>query len=145
MMRSVGMRPHRVRLLDVSADYRGMTTPTAISQPKTPQRAAQIWPLLAWCALHRQTITYEEVGALIGVPPVGLGGFLDAIDAYCVGKGLPRLAALVVSKKTNVPSLGFHSPEDGTLGELHARAFTWNWLEAESPTPEAFASLAKAA
>lgn len=122
-----------------------MNKPVTSNQPKTPQRAAQIWPLLAWCALHRQTITYEELGGLIGVPPVGLSGFLDAIDAYCLHADLPRLAALVVSKQGNVPGSGFPYTDGVALGELHARAFAWNWLASPSPTPEVFAAVGKGA
>ena len=31
------------------------------------ERAAQIWPLLCFCASHRQTVTYEVLARLTGM------------------------------------------------------------------------------
>ena len=40
-------------------------------------RATQIWPVLAWAATNRQTLTYGILGKLIGFPARGMGTLLD--------------------------------------------------------------------
>jgi hypothetical protein len=57
------------------------------------ERASQIWPVLAWAARLRQTITYPQLGQLIGVPRHGLGQLLEPIQAHCLAHGLPPLTA----------------------------------------------------
>jgi hypothetical protein len=71
------------------------------------ERAAQIWPLLALSAAKRQTLTYEEVGRLIGVPRQGLGQLLEPIQSVCILRDLPPLTVLVVSDVDGTPGPGF--------------------------------------
>lgn len=97
------------------------------------QRAAQIWPLLAWAATNRQVLTYGTVGDLIGVPTSGLGHLLEPIQSYCLIKKLPPLTVIVVSKETGLPGSGFVAADFATgVQRVHAH----NWLEEQSPTPE---------
>jgi len=107
-------------------------------------RAVQIWPLLAWAATNRQTLTYGIVGKLIGVPARGLGHLLEPIQAYCIEHRLPPLTALVVSSDTGMPGTGFTAAEE--VPKALQVVFSFNWLEAGgTPSVEAFeASVAKA-
>ena len=43
---------------------------------KNPERATQVWSVLALAATNRQLLTYEQVGSLTGIAQVGLGEFL---------------------------------------------------------------------
>jgi hypothetical protein len=102
----------------------------------TNERAAQIWAVLAWAATHRQTITYSDLGRLIGVPPFALGPRLDPIQDYCLAKGLPGLTSIVVTEQTGRPSHGFTAAEDAQAEQ--AKVFRYNWLERGTPQPSEF-------
>jgi len=95
------------------------------------ERAAQIWPLLAYAAGNRQTITYGVLGRLIGVPAPGLGQLLDPIQTYCLAQGLPPLTSLVVSEDTGLPGSGFVAAED--VPRAQAAVFRHDWLGVTPP------------
>ena len=76
------------------------------------ERAAQIWPLLSYAATHRQTLTYDILGKLIGVPRFGLGKQLEPIQSYCLIHNLPPLTVLVVNQSGR-PSEGFIASHNG--------------------------------
>jgi hypothetical protein len=101
------------------------------------ERAAQIWPLLAWAAKNRQILTYEIVGSLIGVPHFGLSSNLDPIQSLCLRRNIPALTVLVV-KNDGRPGGGFTAAED-VLAEQQ-RVFRHDWLQEPSPSPDDFAS-----
>ena len=67
------------------------------------ERASQIWTVLAWAASHRQSLTYSQVGKLIGVPTAGLGQLLEPIQSYCLENNLPPLTVLVVQQESGMP------------------------------------------
>lgn len=100
------------------------------------QRAAQLWPLLAWVASQKQTITYGSISALIGVPSGGLGHLLEPIQSYCLLRNIPPLTVVVVSKETGLPGGGFVGDQFQRGLE---RTYGHDWLEERSPTPEQFA------
>src|SRR3982751_2462912 len=62
------------------------------------QRAAQLWPLLAYAAMRHQLLTYGEVGKLIGVAARGLGRLLEPLQSYCLLQKFPPLTAIVVRR-----------------------------------------------
>jgi len=97
------------------------------------ERAAQIWPLLAFAATNRQIITYELVGNLIGVPHFGLAQLLEPIQSYCLVHRLPALTSLVVNNG-GLPGLGFIAAEN--VPSEQRRVFRHNWLEHGAPTAE---------
>jgi hypothetical protein len=103
---------------------------------RSNERAAQIWPVLVFAALNRQTLTYETLGKLIGVPKQGLGPRLEPIQAYCQEHGLPALTSIVVGKGTGVPGEGSLAAQNPPPEQ--ARVFSYPWLEHEAPTPESF-------
>jgi hypothetical protein len=99
-------------------------------------RAAQIWPLLALCAGHELTLTYDHVGKLIGVPGRFLGQLLEPIQSYCLLHHLPALTSLVVSTADGLPSSGFVAASD--VPAEQARVFGHDWLATYVPTSEEF-------
>ena len=100
---------------------------------QTHERAAQIWPVLAFAAHNRQILTYDILGKLIGVPPYGLGKLLEPIQSYCLVHNLPALTALVVNN-SGMPGIGFIAAEN-VPAEQH-RVFSHNWLDEATPTPD---------
>jgi hypothetical protein len=98
------------------------------------QRAAQIWPILALCAAQRQTLTYDTLGRLIGVPRQGLGQLLEPVQSYCIISGLPPLSSLVVGDKTGTPGEGFIAAAHVPVAQ--AQVFNFEWLD-EPPPDEA--------
>lgn len=98
------------------------------------ERAAQIWPLLAHCATHRQTLSYELLAQLIGVPRPGLGQLLEPIQSHCIILNIPLLTSLVVGKITGLPGEGFIGAAD--VPEAQARVYRFDWLAHPTPSPE---------
>ena len=70
---------------------------------RIPERALQIWSVLALAAKNRQVLTYDILAKLIGVPRPGLGQLLEPIQSYCMLNKLPPLTILVVSEETGMP------------------------------------------
>lgn len=104
------------------------------------ERAAQIWPLLVHSALHRQSVTYDLLGKLIGVPRQGLGQLLEPIQSLCILKSFPALTSLVIGQGTGVPGEGFIGAAD--VPAEQARVFSWSWLETAPPNADALESAA---
>ena len=102
------------------------------------ERASQIWAVLAWAAKHRQTVTYPQLGKLIGVPQMGLGQLLEPIQSHCMAKGLPPLTALVVQQDSGLPGTGFIGERAEDLGRAQAAVFKEDWLKVGNPGPEGF-------
>lgn len=105
---------------------------------KHPTRALQVWLILIGQAHHRQTITYEDLGDLIGVPQFGLGPILEYIKRFCEQNQLPMLTVTVVRKDTRKPSHGFGESD---VEEQSKAVFEYNWFNIVPPTPEQFAAL----
>jgi hypothetical protein len=100
------------------------------------ERACQIWSVLAWAARNRQTISYGDLGQLIGVPTAGLGQLLGPIQSHCELMGLPPLTALVVQRGTGLPGSGFTGASASDLGRAQAEVFAKDWLKEGNPQPE---------
>ena len=96
------------------------------------ERAAQVWPLLCFCASHRQTLTYEVLARLTGMAQQGLGQVLEPIQSFCLLNKLPALSSLVVGAKTGTPGKGFIAAENVPLEQ--AAVFEWPWLDRSPPT-----------
>ncbi len=88
--------------------------------------------------MHRQTITYQQLGQLIKMPPAALGSMLDPIQAYCVAQQLPPLTVLVVQKDTGLPGLGFTAGQAEQVASDQARVFSTDWLAHGNPLAEGF-------
>jgi hypothetical protein len=98
------------------------------------ERAAQIWPVLTLCASRRQTLTYDLLGRLIGVPRQGLGQLLEPIQSYCILHNLEPLSSLVVSDNTGLPGEGFIGASDVLAAQ--ANVFNYDWLGIQAPVPD---------
>jgi len=100
------------------------------------ERASQIWAVLAWAAKSRQSLTYGQLGKLIGVPTAGLGPLLEPIQSYCITKGLPPLTVLVVQQESGLPGSGFTGATASQFPRAQAEVFAKDWLEHGNPQPE---------
>ncbi|MFN7123080.1 MAG: hypothetical protein ACK4NM_13720 [Hydrogenophaga sp.] len=103
---------------------------------KLPERAAQIWTVLAWAAKHRQNMTYSQLTQLTGAFTGGLGALLEPIQSYCLTKDLPPLTVLVVKQETGLPGSGFTGASAHDLGAAQAKVFNFDWLSHGNPGPE---------
>jgi hypothetical protein len=101
---------------------------------RVPERAAQIWSLLAWAAHCRQVLTYDIVSKLIGVPRVALGPLLEPIQSYCLVNQLPPLSILVVRGDSGLPGTGFVAAQD--IPRTQLEVFSYDWLGHGAPSPE---------
>ena len=99
------------------------------------ERAAQIWPLLTFCASMRRLMTYGELAKLIGASPRSIGAYLDPIHHYCLQRRLPPLTSLVVKNDTGAPGVGFQLAAD--VPRAQARTFAFDWTTCELPEPSA--------
>jgi hypothetical protein len=102
------------------------------------QRAAQLWPLLAWAAINRQTLTYQIVGQLTGLPHYSLGDFLEPIQSYCILNELPPLTAIVVSSVNGHPGNGNIEAANALVALV--KIYSHDWTSTRAPTPEIFES-----
>lgn len=97
-----------------------------------PQRALQLWSLLAFAAMKGTVLTYEEVSHLTGLPNTS-GHALGHLYYYCVKHDLPLLSALVVKKGTGKPHP--HAPYDSMdIPAEHRRCFAHDWLNTPVPS-----------
>src|SRR5687767_1225486 len=99
-----------------------------------PERAAQIWSVLALAATNRQVLTYVLLGKLIGVPARGLGQLLEPVQSYCLVHNLPPLTILVVSEESGLPSTGFTATDQLPRNQL--TVFQFDWLSRGAPSPD---------
>lgn len=104
---------------------------------KLHERAWQTWPVLTLAARNRQILTYEILGRLTGMHAAGLGQVLEHIQSYCLLNGLPPLSALVVNKRTGLPSPGFVATTD--VPRAFIDIFERDWLSEPCPTPDQLA------
>ena len=81
--------------------------------------------------MRRQTLSYELLGRLIGVPRQGLGQLLEPIQSFCILKGLPPLTSIVVGENTGLPGEGFIAAAD--VPRAQAEVFARDWLSASAP------------
>ena len=119
------------------------------------ERASQIWAVLAWAAKSRQTLTYAQVGKLIGVPSAGLGQLLEPIQSYCLTQRLPPLTILVVQQDSGFQALALlarpHQPSrrhrlkssrrTGSNTETHSPRSSNSLSSKDPPMPHEAASL----
>lgn len=108
------------------------------------ERAYQLWPLLAFLATHRQTITYGVVSQIVGVPAVALGQSRGPIQNYCLKNKLPPLTIVVVNQDTGLPGLGFVAVDTLSASQFareQARVFDFAWMERTCPSIADFESV----
>ena len=89
------------------------------------ERALQIWQVLIGAARHRQTLTYELLGEMIGMPPFALAHPLDRVQRHCQQSGLPPLTVLVVGKQTGHSSAGYAPAREEGMDRESVFSFSW--------------------
>jgi len=93
------------------------------------QRALQIWQVLIGAAHNRQTLTYAQIGELIGLPAQGLGRPLEGVYQHCRAQGLPPLTVLVVSAHTGHPAGGYEPVKEEGADRESVYEYGWYSLE----------------
>ena len=101
-------------------------------------RALQIWQILLGCAHNRQTITYQQLGRLLGYRGVGgIGKSLNPIMRYCAQNDLPPLTVLVVGKYVGEPGAGLSLKAD--VDSERERVYEHPWYDLCPPTMDELA------
>ena len=88
------------------------------------ERALQIWQVLIGAAHSRQTLTYEDLGEIVGLLARGVGRYLYIISRYCTAHDLPPLTVLVVQKASGLPSPGL-TVDDANAAQQQVYAHPW--------------------
>lgn len=98
-----------------------------MSQINQTDRARLAWKVLSTVAKKRQTITYGELGAEIGVHHRAVRYVLGPIQDYCLEARLPPFTILVINASGR-PGTGFiaHDPNDMDNGLESVWSFPWN-------------------
>lgn len=99
--------------------------------------ALKMWVVLICAASNSRTMTYKELGGVIGIHWQGpvMGKPLGLLKHYCQGKRLPALTALVVNGTTGLPEEECDVPAGKWPKELR-RIFKHKWMREKVPTPE---------
>lgn len=94
------------------------------------ERARLAWQVLIDVARVRDTITYGELGARIGVHHRAIRYVLGPIQDYCLETRLPPLTILVVNGSGR-PGTGFiaHDPNDLESGLESVWSFGWKTIQ----------------
>lgn len=100
------------------------------------ETALVVWSLLTLSAIKRQTLTYQLLSQLVGVPRHDLGRLLEPIQSYCILENLPPLTSLVVGSRTGMPGEGFIAATN--LPQAQADTFAHDWCRQSVPTPDDF-------
>src|SRR5260370_32797388 len=81
--------------------------PTPTQQRTVRDQAIEIFKYLADNAWRCSTLTYEEVGEYIGIPPPAVGRALTYMRRNALAPmGLPELWCMCVNKRTRRPGSG---------------------------------------
>jgi hypothetical protein len=91
------------------------------------ERAIQTWQVLIGAAHHRQTITGERLGELIGVRSDDLAPPLSQLTRWCARNGWPPITSLVLGTATGGSDEGLASGR----GSDHdrERVFQHSWFK----------------
>ncbi len=104
---------------------------------KHPARAVQAWQILVSAAMHRQTITYQDLGqCMYGRKSAGvLDQILGHIAYYCIGSNLPPLTSIVVGKGRGTP--GHDIPINFRKRDIEReKVYREDWYDIYPPSAE---------
>ena len=104
------------------------------------ERAMQCYMALLSAAHNRQTLTYEILGGMVGLPARALAEPLGYIMVYCSNHNLPPLTVLVVQKHTGIPSEGLVTSDPKDFDGDRERVFTHEWYKTTPITSDDLAT-----
>ncbi len=96
------------------------------------ERAFRAWPILIEVARHRNTITYGELGAKLGIHHRAVRYVLGILQDYCLEENLPPLTILIVNG-SGKPGTGFIAYDLSRFEKGLAVVWDWNWEAQENP------------
>ena len=98
-------------------------------------RSRQIFSILIGYACRRQSITYGELGDLLGYGGVGhsMIASLASINHWCVANNLPALNSIVVLQDSGLPGEGIPVAD---VVKQQAETFKTDWYDVMPPTAE---------
>jgi hypothetical protein len=101
-------------------------------------RALQICLALIGAVSRRETMTYGELGRILGYERGGafLAQQLGPLMAWCDQNDLPALTTLVVNKGTGIPGDGLTSVHSRDFAAEQQRGFSYDWYAIFPPTIE---------
>ena len=96
------------------------------------ERTLAAYAILVTCARNRQTMTYGQLGDLVGTTAQNVPqSHLTPIDRYCEANGLPRLMTLVVSALDGYP---YATKFGDGLYQLREAVYRHNWTRTPLPS-----------
>jgi len=107
------------------------------------ETAVQVWQVLIAAAHHHQTITADDLGALIGVSGNDLGPSLRCLTRCCVTSDWPLITALVQSTPPGNPGADPKGSQDTDAGRQ--RVYGHNWFRMRPVTVAALEEAARPA
>jgi putative restriction endonuclease len=96
------------------------------------ERACRAWPILAQRAASRSTITYGELGKVLGVHHRAIRYVLSVIQDYCIEVRLPPLTILIVNA-SGLPGTGFIAFDLDNFEEGLEKVYDFDWNGVENP------------
>ncbi|WP_143047267.1 hypothetical protein [Amycolatopsis xylanica] len=115
---------------DSFQDHETTADDVGIPMPETFEmdRVDRIADILYGVASGEGLIQYAPLGRRVGVRPDHLGHFLDQVSTRAVRQGEPMWSALVVSKESGAPSVGFYGLGRRLRNEYHALDDASMWI-----------------
>src|SRR5271169_4714449 len=95
--------------------------------------AAAAWPVLTRVANEGSTLSYKELGALIGIHHRNVRLVLEVIQQYCIDANLPPLTGLIVRQGQGTPGSGFVAWDVRDLETGLGLVYRMNWLTIPNP------------
>src|SRR5260370_14190900 len=96
------------------------------------ERAYRTWPILTARAREGATVTYGDLGSLLGIHHRAIRYVLGLIQTYCLEEKLPPLTILVVDQ-SGEPGTGFIAYDVDKLAEGMALVYAYNWDAVTNP------------
>jgi putative restriction endonuclease len=96
------------------------------------ERAFRAWPVLTNRARNRSTITYGELGQVLGVHHRAVRYVLSVIQDYCLEEKLPPLTILIVNA-SGLPGSGFIAFDLDNFDEGLEKVYDFDWGSIENP------------
>ena len=96
------------------------------------ERAARAWPILTERAAKESTITYGELGHVLGVHHRAVRYVLGVIQDYCIEEKLPPLTILIINASGR-PGSGFIAFDLDNFEEGLEKVYGFDWDSLENP------------